>query len=66
MRARQIQKRDEDLKEAVLFLRQMRKQEKENFDSSHQIRNELIESSMMILLHDIKLDNMHIDKFQFK
>ena len=39
---------------------------KENFDSFHQIRNEFIESNMIILLHDIKLDNMHIDKFQFK
>ena len=66
MRARQIQRRDEDLKEIVFFFQQMKKQEKKSFDSVYRIRNELMKSNMTILLHDIKLDNMHIDKLQFK
>ena len=66
MRARQIQRRDENLKKIVLFFWRMKEQEKESFDLFHWIKNEFMKSNMTILLHDIKLDNMHIDKFQFK
>ena len=38
MRVRQFQKRNEDLKEAVLHLKRMRKQNKKLFDDKHQLQ----------------------------
>ena len=66
MRARQIQRRDEDLEEAALFLQRMREQGKEIFDETKSIREHPIVPGMMVLLHDTKLDNNHTGKLLYK
>ncbi len=53
MRARQIQRRDEDLEEIVIYLCRNRMQGKEYFDVSHQIRPEkVVDSGDLVLLYD--------------
>ena len=66
MRARQLQRRDEDLEEAALHLRRMRKQSKELFDDKHQLRKILLSADDLMLKHDIKLDNRHDLKLAFR
>jgi hypothetical protein len=66
MRARQIQRRDENLKEAALFLQICRMKRKNNFDVIKQIRSKSMKREMTDLLHDIKLNNMHIEKLLYK
>lgn len=56
MRARQIQRRDEDLEEAILHLQRRRMDGKEDFDDTHQIRVAELEKGDLILLHDTKRD----------
>lgn len=67
MRARQIQRRDEDLEEAALYLQRSRLQGKDTFDESHKVRPEDdLSEGDMILLHDTKLDNQHSAKLSFR
>ena len=56
MRARQIQRRDEDLEEATYHLQRMRMEGKEDFDDSHRIRTKELEKGDLVLLHDTKRD----------
>ena len=56
MRARQIQRRVEDLEEAILHLQRRRMDGKEDFDDTHQIRVAELEKGDLILLHDTKRD----------
>ena len=57
MRARQLKKRNENLKEAKNMLEKMRRQEKKMFDSIHEMRDEELKSEDLILLHDTQ--HMH-------
>ena len=57
MRARQLKRKNEDLKEAKNILERMRRQEKKMFDSAHEMRNEELKNENLILLHDIQ--HMH-------
>ena len=66
MRARQIQRRDEDLKKTTLFLQKCRMKEKNIFDVTRQIRFTFLKRETTILFHDIKLDNIHIEKLFYK
>lgn len=54
MRARQLQRRDEDLEEAVLHLQRMRLEGKERHDEKHGIRNEELAIESVVLLHDTR------------
>ena len=66
MRARQLERRDEDLKEAALHLRRLREQGKELFDDSHQLQRKPLEEGDMVLVHDSKLDTRYDLKLAFK
>ena len=51
-RARQIERRDHDMEEAVERLKRMRMENKDYFDSLHQIRFEPLKENDMVLLHN--------------
>jgi hypothetical protein len=57
MRARQLQRRNENMNEAKNLLKWMRKQKKEYFDSKHFATNKNINKNDLILLHDIQHEN---------
>ena len=65
MRVKQFQKRNENLKKAVLHLRRMRKQSKELFDDKYQLRKIFLSADDLMLKYDIKLDNKHDLKLIF-
>jgi hypothetical protein len=52
MRARQLQRRDEDMEEARDLVRRMREQGKENFDALHNTKDKEIAADDLVLLHD--------------
>jgi Integrase zinc binding domain len=56
MRARALQRRDEDIEEAKLFLRRMRERNKEYFDGRHVLRTEPIGKGCLVLLFNRKTD----------
>ena len=66
LRARQLERRNEDLDEASLRLRRLREENKDLFDSSHQIRLRSLDIGDLVLAHDTKLDNRHDLKLAFK
>jgi hypothetical protein len=57
MRARQLQKRNENMNEARNLLKWMRKQDKKYFDSKHFTTNKNINKKDLVLLHDIQHEN---------
>ena len=66
MRARQIQRRVEDLLEATLHLQRMRSENKKLFDEKHRIRRTEFKVNDLILIHDTKIDNQHSQKLTFR
>ena len=52
LRARQMQRRDKDMAEAVLHLERMRKEGKDAFDASHRTRTEDLKIGDRVLMHD--------------
>jgi hypothetical protein len=54
MRARQIDRRDEDIQEAAYRLERLRKQNKEYFDEHHVLRDEPLSRGEIVLLHNTK------------
>ena len=54
MRARQLQRRDEDLEEATLHLQRMRLEGKEWHDLKYGIRDEELAVGIIVLLHDTR------------
>ena len=59
MRARQLQRRDEDIEEAALYLRRSREQDKEEFDARKRLLTKGLNVGDLVLLHDTKL-NAHL------
>ncbi len=57
MRARQLQRRNENMNEAKNLLKRMRKQNKKYFDSKHFVINKEINKNDLILLHDTQHEN---------
>jgi hypothetical protein len=57
MRARQLQRRDENMNKARNLLKRMRKQDKKYFDSKHFTTNKDINKNDLVLLHDIQHEN---------
>ncbi len=57
MRARQLQRRDENMNEAKNLLKRMRKQSKKYFDSKHFTTNKNINKNDLVLLHDTQHEN---------
>jgi hypothetical protein len=57
MRARQLQRRNENMNETRNLLKRMRKQNKKYFDSKHFTTNKDINKNDLVLLHDIQHEN---------
>jgi hypothetical protein len=57
MRARQLQRRNENMNEAKNLLKRMRKQDKKYFDSKHFTTNKNINKNDLVLLHDTQHEN---------
>ena len=66
IRARKLQRRDEDLEEAVLHLQCMRFERKERHDKKHGICNEEQAIGSVVLLHDTKREKAMSRKLAFK
>ena len=66
LRARQLKRRNENLKEAALHLRRMRETDKEIWDDQRRIHTSLIVKNDLVLLHDTKLNNIHIQKLTWR
>ena len=66
MRARQLQRRDEDLEEATLHLQRMRLEGKERHDDKHSIRVEELTVGQIVLLHDTRREKDMSRKLSFK
>lgn len=65
MRAGQLQRRDEDLEEAVVHLQRMRLEGKERHNEKHGIREKLAMDSI-VLLHDTRREKDMSQKQAFK
>jgi hypothetical protein len=57
MRARQLQRRNENMNEARNLLKRMRKQDKKYFDSKHFTTNKDINKNDFVFFHDIQHEN---------
>jgi superfamily I DNA/RNA helicase len=57
MRARQLQRKNENMNEAKNLLKRMRKQNKKYFDSKHFTTNKNIKKNDLVLLHDTQHEN---------
>ena len=57
LRARQLKRKNENFKKAMLHLRRMRKQNKELFDDKHQLRRIFLNVNNLMLRHNIKFNN---------
>jgi hypothetical protein len=57
MRARQLQKKNENMNEARNLLKRMRKQNKKYFNSKHFTTDKNINKNDLVLLHDIQHEN---------
>ncbi len=57
MRARQLQRRNENMNEAKNLLKRMRKQNKKYFDSKHFTTNKNINKNDLVFFHDIQHEN---------
>jgi hypothetical protein len=57
MRARQLQRRNENMNEAKNLLKRMRKQKKKYFDSKHFTTNKDINKNDLVLFHDTQHEN---------
>ena len=66
MRARQLQRRDEDLEEAVHHLQRIRQERKEQHDEKHGIQQEELAMGSIVLLHDTRRKKDMSQKLAFK
>ena len=66
MRARELQRRDEYLEEAVLHLQRMRLEGKERHDKKHGICNEELAIGSIVLLHNTRREKDISQKLAFK
>jgi hypothetical protein len=65
VRARQLERREEDLEEARLYLQRVRELNKEYFDENHRLRAEDFSVGDLILLYNTKLDKDLSSKLAF-
>ena len=66
MQAKQLQRRDKDLEEAVFHLRRSREQGKEEFDARKRLRSKELNIGDLMLLHDTKLRYQFSHKLDFR
>ena len=66
LHAQQLECKDENLKKIALHLRRMRKIDKDVWDDHKRVHINSILKSDLVLLHDIKLNNMHTLKLTWR
>ncbi len=66
LRAQQLERRDENLKKIALHLRRMKEINKDVWNDHRRIYTSSILKNDLILLHDIKLNNMHTLKLTWR
>jgi len=66
LRAQQLECRDENLKKITLHLRRMREIDKDVWNDHRRVHTSSILKSDLILLHNIKLNNMHMLKLTWR
>ena len=66
LRAKQIQRKDENLKKTIMHLQRIKTEVKNFFDENHRIRTKNFRKIDMIMLHDIRLNNQHFEKLTFR
>ena len=66
LRTEQILRRDEDLEEAIALCENLRRQNKDIFDSTHRTRGAPFSVGDLVLLHNTKLENTHTGKLEFR
>ena len=66
LRAKQIQRKDENLKETIMHLQRIKTEIKNLFDENHRIRTKDFRKTDMIMLHDIRLNNQHFERLTFR
>ena len=66
VRARQVQRRNKDFKEAALYLQRTRAENQELFNEKHRLRAKDFNVGDFVLLYDTKLDNNHSSKLIYK
>jgi hypothetical protein len=66
VRARQLERRKEDLKEVRLYLQRVRELNKKYFDENYRLRAENFSISDLVLLYNTKLDKDLSNKLVFK
>lgn len=59
LRIRQLERRTEDIEEAIKRLKEARLKNKERFDRKHRLRPKTIEEDDWVLVYDSSLDNQH-------
>ena len=66
LRAKQIQRKDENLKKTIMHLQRIKTETKNFFDENHRTRTKNFRKIDMIMLHDIRLNNQHFEKLTFR
>ena len=68
MRARVLERREEDLEEARCHLRRMREANKERYDLTNRVRGERVKVGTLVLLHrhDTDVDMSRSKKLDFR
>ena len=66
LRAKQIQRKNENLKKTIMHLQRIKTETKNFFDENHRIRTKNFRKIDMIMLHDIRLNNQHFEKLTFR
>ena len=54
VRARALERRDEDLEEVRLYLRRIREKSKEHFNKKRRLRAKVLEPGMLVLCYNAK------------
>ena len=65
MRARQIERWNQDIEEAAAHLQRMQLQRKKQYDQLKNLIKEISKVKELILLHDTKLESSHSKKLNF-
>ena len=66
LRAKQIQRKNENLKKTIMHLQRIKTEAKNFFDENHRIRTKKFRKTDMIMLHDIRLNNQYFEKLTFR
>ena len=66
LRAKQIQRKNENLKKTIMHLQKIKTEAKNLFDENHRIRTKDFRKTDMIMFHDIRLNNQHFERLTFR